>query len=78
MNQITNNIRGYKMKRLMYVFAMLSLLVIGCSEQSSVFAPENNNITTEPNWIALPSNNSMSVNADVSVSRLLYGLKNHC
>ena len=73
MNQITNNIRGYKMKRLVYLFAMLTLLVIGCSEQSSVLAPENNNKTTEPNWITLPINNSMSVNADVSVSRLLYG-----
>jgi len=63
------------MKKYMIVIAMLLLLVIGCSEQSSVLAPISENTSTEPNWIALPSNNSLSVNADVSTSRLLYGVK---
>ena len=65
------------MKKYISIIVLLSLFVIGCSEQSSVLAPVNDvnsNVTsTEPNWIALPINNSMSVNADVSVSRLLYG-----
>ena len=62
------------MKKYMIVIAMLSLVVVGCSEQSSVLAPVNETTITEPNWIALPSNNSLSVNADASVSRLLYGV----
>ena len=30
------------MRRSIYLFAMLSLFVVGCSEQSSVLAPVNN------------------------------------
>ncbi len=42
------------MRRYIFLFAMLSLFVIGCSEQSSVVAPVNNVNANEPNWIALP------------------------
>ena len=60
------------MKKYISIIAVLSLFVIGCSEQMSVNSPVNTN-TAEPNWIALPDKESMIVNGDVSVSRLLYG-----
>ncbi len=52
------------MRRYIFLFAMLSLFVIGCSEQSSVLAPVNNVNTNEPNWVSLPSQeNGLSVNS---------------
>ena len=50
------------MRRSIVLFAMLSLFVIGCSEQSSVIAPDNNVNTNEPNWIALPQAEGLQVN----------------
>lgn len=73
MNKKNQNKRSNTMRRSIYLFALLTLFVIGCSEESNILAPINESNTTEPNWIALPNNNSLSVNADKSVSRLLYG-----
>jgi hypothetical protein len=71
--QVKTNKRSNTMRRSIYLFAMLTLFVIGCSEQSSVLAPVNNVSSNEPNWITLPSNNTLTINGDVSVSRMLYG-----
>ena len=61
------------MRRYIFLYAMLSLFVVGCSEESSVLSPVGDTSFSEPNWIALPDNNSLSINGDVSVSRMLYG-----
>ncbi len=56
------------MRRSIYLFALLSLFVVGCSEQSSVLAPVNNVSTNEPNWIALPMKTGQSLEAQFSTS----------
>ena len=53
-NEKNQNKRINTMRRYIFLFAMLSLFVVGCSEESSVLAPVNNVNTNEPNWIALP------------------------
>ena len=63
------------MRRYIFLFAMLSLFVIGCSEQSSVLAPVNNVNTTEPNWIALPKEVGMSIEKISSSSKSVNGTK---
>ena len=42
------------MKNYISIIALLSLFVIGCSEQTSINSPVNDLNTNEPNWIALP------------------------
>src|SRR3989339_312703 len=49
------NKRTYTIKRYRYLFALLTLLLVGCSEPSSMLSPNNNVNTNEPNWISLPS-----------------------
>jgi hypothetical protein len=61
------------MRRSIYLFAMLSLFVIGCSEQSSVLAPVNNVNTTEPNWIALPQAEGIQINTEWPISKKITG-----
>jgi hypothetical protein len=73
MNKKNQNKRSNTMRRSIYLFTLLTLFVIGCSEESSVLAPVNNVSTNEPNWITLPVHNSLSINGDVSVSKMLYG-----
>ena len=63
------------MRRSIVLFAMLSLFVIGCSEQSSVLAPVNNVNTNEPNWIVSFSSNDLAVNTIHSASALIDGAK---
>jgi hypothetical protein len=51
-----------KMKKYISVIVLLSLFVIGCTEQTSVTSPVNKVQTQEPNWISLPNGESgMSV-----------------
>lgn len=57
MKEKNKNKRSSTLKRYIYLFALLTLLVVGCSEQSSVLSPNNNVNTNEPNWISLPSLN---------------------
>jgi hypothetical protein len=63
------------MRRSIYLFALLSLFVVGCSEQSSVIAPVNNVSTNEPNWIVSLSSNDLAVNTVHSASVLIDGAK---
>jgi len=47
------------MRTYIYISMLISLFVIGCSEESSLVTPNNTNNTTsnnEPNWINLPKN----------------------
>jgi hypothetical protein len=44
-----------KMKKYISIIVLLSLFVIGCSEQSSINSPVNNVNTNEPNWISMPT-----------------------
>jgi len=73
MKEKNKNKRNNTMKRYIYLFALLTLLVIGCSEQSSVLSPNNNVNTNEPNWMALPKAEGMQVNGEVSTSKLIRG-----
>jgi len=61
------------MKKYISLIVLLSLFVIGCSEQSSINAPVNNLNTNEPNWIALPQAEGLSVNKDFSSSKYISG-----
>ena len=61
------------MRRYIFLFAMLSLFVIGCSEESSVLAPVNNVNANEPNWIALPQAAGMHVNTEWTQSKTING-----
>lgn len=75
MNKKNQNKRSSTMRRYIFLFAMLSLFVIGCSEESSVFAPVNNVNTNEPNWIALPQAEGMHVNDSFTETKTLDGKK---
>ena len=70
-----NNKRSNTMRRSIYLFALLTLFVIGCSEESSVLAPVNNVNTNEPNWIALPKAEGMQVNNTFTTFKLIDGLR---
>jgi hypothetical protein len=48
------------MKKYISIIVLLSLFVIGCSEQTSINSPENKVQTQEPNWISLPNMNGES------------------
>lgn len=56
------------MKKYLAIIVLLSLIVIGCSEQASINTPVTAN-TNEPNWIALPKAEGMQVNKVISTSK---------
>jgi hypothetical protein len=62
-----------KMSRYAFMFILISMSLIGCSEQSNVLAPDNNSNTSEPNWITLPQPTGMQVNKTVSTSKRIVG-----
>ena len=57
------------MKKYLSIIVLLSLFVIGCSEQSSINSPIEKVNTEEPNWIALPQAEGMQVNQVFSTSK---------
>jgi hypothetical protein len=61
------------MKKYISIIVLLSLFVIGCSEQASINSPANNAKTTEPNWIVLPKTEGMEINQIFSTSKLIDG-----
>jgi hypothetical protein len=61
------------MKKYISIIVLLSLFVIGCSEQTSINAPANNVNTTEPNWIALPQAEGIQVNTEWTSSKKING-----
>jgi len=69
------NERSTTMRGSIYLFALLTLFVVGCSEESSVLAPTNNVNTNEPNWIVSFSSNGLAVNTIHSASALIDGAK---
>ena len=62
------------MKKYIYLFAILSLVILGCSEQSSILAPDTEVANNQLNWIALPQSQEMSVENSYSVNDLVTGL----
>ncbi len=64
-----------KMVKYFLTIMLLSLLAIGCNQESNLVSPQdtvnNSQVVSEPNWITLPV--SQSLKKDVSVSRMLYG-----
>ena len=71
------NKRSRTMRTYLYFFLFLSLLVVGCTEESNILSPvsNDNNIVVnsdEPNWIvSFPSNQSLK--KDALVSQMVYG-----
>ena len=63
------------MKKYISLIALLSVFVIGCSEQTSITSPENIIQTQEPNWIVSLSSHDLSVNTIHSASVLIDGAK---
>jgi len=61
------------MKKYISIIVLLSLFVIGCSEQTSINAPSTNVNTNEPNWIALPQAEGLSINQSFTSSKTIYG-----
>ena len=61
------------MKKYISIIVLLSLFVIGCSEQTSINAPSTNVNTTEPNWIALPAPQGISVNTIYTATKEING-----
>ena len=61
------------MKKYISIIVLLSLFVIGCSEQSSINSPVNNVITNEPDWIALPQAEGIQINTEWPVSKKITG-----
>ncbi|NWF90178.1 MAG: hypothetical protein HXY50_12050 [Ignavibacteriaceae bacterium] len=61
------------MKKYISIIAVLSLFVIGCSEQSSINSPVDNVNTAEPNWITLPQPDGMQINTDLTVCKSING-----
>jgi hypothetical protein len=57
------------MKKYISIIVFLSLFVIGCSEQISINSPVNDLNINEPNWIALPQAEGLSVNKEFSTSK---------
>jgi len=62
-----------KMRKYIYLSMLISLFVIGCSEESSLVTPNNTISNNEPNWIVLPASENLSLNKDISVSQMVYG-----
>ena len=58
MNEKNTNKRNNTMRRYIFLFSVMILFVIGCSEESNILSPANDVNTNEPNWISLPSVNS--------------------
>lgn len=65
----------------MYKYLLLlmlsSLFVIGCTDNSNVVSPaenngNNNDIINNPNWITLPQSTETALKKDVAVSKMIY------
>ena len=64
------------MKKYLAIAVLLSLFVIGCSEQNSVVEPKNvANGTSEPNWIVSFESSGLAVNTILTASELIDGKK---
>ena len=61
------------MKKYISIIVLVSLFVIGCSEQTSINSPVNDLNINEPSWISLPSSNGMKVNSEWVVSKKING-----
>ena len=61
------------MKKYISIIVLLSLFVVGCSEQTSVNSTANNVNVSEPSWITLPASNDLVVNAEWKVSKKITG-----
>ena len=62
------------MKKYLSIIVLLSLFVIGCSEQFNVNEPVmSSNNTNEPNWVALPQAEGMQVNKEWTTSDRING-----
>ena len=60
------------MKKFISITTVLLVLLMGCSNDSNISSPIEDQVK-EPNWIALPGHDIQSVEADVSVSKMVIG-----
>ena len=63
------------MKKYLSIIVMLSLFLIGCSEETSLNSPVENLSKNKPNYISLPSVKGVQVNSDWIVSKKINGAK---
>jgi hypothetical protein len=61
------------MKKYISIIILLSLFVIGCSEQTSINSPVSDLNINEPNWITLPQEVGMSIEKISSSSKSVNG-----
>ncbi len=61
------------MKKLLSIAAVLMLLFWGCSKEANINNPIEGGQVEQPNWIALPGHDIQSIEADASVSKMIYG-----
>ena len=60
------------MKQLLSIAAVIMVLFVGCSKDVNVNSPIVDQVE-QPSWITLPAHNNQSIEADASVSKMVYG-----
>lgn len=74
LSQLINNfkMKETKMKKFISIIALLSLFVIGCSEQASITSP-NESSASEPNWVSMPKTNGIQINSEWTTTKRING-----
>jgi hypothetical protein len=71
---LSNKKKEETMKKFMSLIVLLSLFVIGCSEQLSINSPVNTS-TSEPEWLPLPEQAGLGVEKVFTISKTINGAR---
>jgi len=71
---LSNNKKEETMKKFMSLIVLLSLFVIGCSEQMSINSPVNTS-SSEPEWLQLPEDTGLGVEKIYTISKTINGAR---
>ena len=71
---LSKNKKEETMKKFMSLIVLLSLFVIGCSEQMSINSPVNTS-TSEPEWLPLPEQAGLGVEKVFTISKTINGAR---
>jgi len=69
---IINKNKGTKMKTFLSILTLGFIFLVGCADNNSIVAPENNQVSA-PNWITLPQGNGSSVENQISKTKNIKG-----